>query len=482
MTLGTGITGQAGSFGTASNLPSEFNSEGVDYSDFVSVLELPYIEAGPFKVVRSKFKKLFVGETDPTVQRFVRQRDAFLRTSEKMVEEYHDKYKRALESDFPDKNDIPWEEIQAAVGSLDNIDPDPDFALIGKRDKAKVAASQKYQSDMAAQYKALDAAEQADITVAIATEPDPDKQKKLISKIRKETRDKKKIAKEALKLNREAAAEAADNTYQQDIDTSFNAKKADAIVLRNQAFSSLREKAPSLFPILLDLRRLTDDLSKQAKRAFGKYSKKDISVKFDNNMGLYVTRRYRMFYEADYVDRILSSTRQADVEIREAAIEFMRDHYIRVETDSLMKNSAQLSLADAQKAAEDSYNKKSRGQRSLGHQMIAEFLHSYDTEQGAADFKSAFDFTDKTETRSDKFSSRELKALTKNLEGRANIPKPLADLMGANNIPEESVDALLYTMGTVAKIGSHQTFLNSMRRYGTQGENPWLLTSAQRKK
>ena len=481
VTLETGITGQAGSFGTASNLPSEFNSEGVDYSDFVSVLELPYIEAGPFKVVRSKFKKLFVGETDPTVQRFVRQRDAFLRTSEKMVEEYHDKYKRALESDFPDKNDIPWEEIQAAVGSLDNIDPDPDFALIGKRDKAKVAASQKYQSDMAAQYKALDAAEQADITVAIATEPDPDKQKKLISKIRKETRDKKKIAKEALKLNREAAAEAADNTYQQDIDTSFNAKKADAIVLRNQAFSSLREKAPSLFPILLDLRRLTDDLSKQAKRAFGKYSKKDISVKFDNNMGLYVTRRYRMFYEADYVDRILSSTRQADVEIREAAIEFMRDHYIRVETDSLMKNSAQLSLADAQKAAEDSYNKKSRGQRSLGHQMIAEFLNSYDTEQGAADFKSAFDFTDKTQTRSDKFSSRELKALTKNLEGRANIPKPLADLMGANNIPEESVDALLYTMGTVAKIGSHQTFLNSMRRYGTQGENPWLLTSAQRK-
>ena len=446
------------------------------------MLELPYIEAGPFKVVRSKFKKLFVGETDPTVQRFVRQRDAFLRTSEKMVEEYHDKYKRALESDFPDANDIPWEEIQAAVGSLDNIDPDPNFALIEKRDKAKVAASQKYQSDMAAQYKALDAAEQADITVAIATEPDPDKQKKLISKIRKETRDKKKIAKEALKLNREAAAEAADNTYQQDIDTSFNAKKADAIVLRNQAFSSLREKAPSLFPILLDLRRLTDDLSKQAKRAFGKYSKKDISVKFDNNMGLYVTRRYRMFYEADYVDRILSSTRQADVEIREAAIEFMRDHYIRVETDSLMKNSAQLSLADAQKAAEDSYNKKSRGQRSLGHQMIAEFLHSYDTEQGAADFKSAFDFTDKTETRSDKFSSRELKALTKNLEGRANIPKPLADLMGANNIPEESVDALLYTMGTVAKIGSHQTFLNSMRRYGTQGENPWLLTSAQRKK
>ena len=479
--LGTGITGQAGSFGTASNLPSEFNSEGVDYSDFVSVLELPYIEAGPFKVVRSKFKKLFVGETDPTVQRFVRQRDAFLRTSEKMVEEYHDKYKRALESDFPDKNDIPWEEIQAAVGSLDNIDPDPDFALIGKRDKAKVAASQKYQSDMAAQYKALDAAEQADITVAIATEPDPDKQKKLISKIRKETRDKKKIAKEALKLNREATAEAADNTYQQDIDTSFNAKKADAIVLRNQAFSSLREKAPSLFPILLDLRRLTDDLSKQAKRAFGKYSKKDISVKFDNNMGLYVTRRYRMFYEADYVDRILSSDRQADVEIREAAIEFMRDHYIRVETDSLMKNSAQLSLADAQKAAEDSYNKKSRGQRSLGHQMIAEFLNSYDTEQGAADFKSAFDFTDKTQTRSDKFSSRELKALTKNLEGRANIPKPLADLMGANNIPEESVDALLYTMGTVAKIGSHQTFLNSMRRYGTQGENPWLLTSAQLK-
>lgn len=51
---------------------------------------------------------------------------------------------------------------------------------------------------------------------------------------------------------------------------------------------------------------------------------------------------------------------------------------------------------------------------------------------------------------------------------------PLADLMGANNIPEDSVDNLLYAFATVAKIASHQQFLESMRQQGI--ENGWLFT------
>ena len=149
-------------FGAASDLPSEFNSEGVDYSQFIEVLEMPFIEKGGFQNVKGTFMKLFKGETDPTVQRYVRQRDSFLRTSEKMVDEYHTKYKAALKKDFPNSADIPWDTIQAATGTTDNIDPDPDNVLLDARNKVKDAAHAQYQSDLATEYAKHKQAEDAE--------------------------------------------------------------------------------------------------------------------------------------------------------------------------------------------------------------------------------------------------------------------------------------------------------------------------------
>lgn len=102
----------SGIFGAVSDLPSEFNDAGVDYSEFIELLELPLIEKGVgFNKIGGTFKKLFLGETDPTVQRFARQRDAFLRSGDKMVEEYHLKYQKAIEKDY-DSDNIPWETIR----------------------------------------------------------------------------------------------------------------------------------------------------------------------------------------------------------------------------------------------------------------------------------------------------------------------------------------------------------------------------------
>ena len=462
-------------FGAASDLPSEFNSEGVDYSQFIEVLEMPFIEKGGFQNVKGTFMKLFKGETDPTVQRYVRQRDSFLRASDKVVDEYHTKYKAALKKDFPNSADIPWDTIQAATGTTDNIDPDPDNVLLDARNKVKDAAHAQYQSDLATEYAKHKQAEDAERVKIDAAESDPDKRQKLYSAAAKARKSKQESSKAALKATKDAAYEKAQKDYEEDKAKSFDAKKADMIKDRNEAFDSLRESAPNLFPVLLDLRRLTDELSAKAKDLFGVFSKKDLSVKFDNNMGLYVTRRYQMFSDTDYVERILTSEEDGARAVRDAAIDFMRDQYIKFEYDRFRKDGR--TDAEAQAAAEAKYDSREEGSQSLGYKMVHDFLNSFDTETGAVDFASAFDLAGKPASLPARMSDS-LKALTKNLEGRAEIPKPLADLMGANNVPEDSIDSLLYTLGTVSKIAAHQSFLNAMREQGQQGG--WLMTSTQR--
>ena len=175
----------SGIFGAVSDLPSEFNDAGVDYSEFIELLELPLIEKGVgFDKIGGTFKKLFFGETDPTVQRFARQRDAFLRTGDKMVEEYHLKYKEAIEKDY-DPDNIPWETIQTATGTTDNIDPDPDGTIADARDKAKIDIQRKYATELSDKINKIeDAYDNARATIK-ATEPDAGKRRQLYTEERK---------------------------------------------------------------------------------------------------------------------------------------------------------------------------------------------------------------------------------------------------------------------------------------------------------
>lgn len=462
----------SGIFGAVSDLPSEFNDAGVDYSEFIELLELPLIEKGVgFNKIGGTFKKLFLGETDPTVQRFARQRDAFLRSGDKMVEEYHLKYQKAIEKDY-DSDNIPWETIQTATGTTDNIDPDPDGAIAGARDTAKIDIQRKYATELSNKIaQTEDAYDKARANIK-ATEPDAGKRRQLRDQERKKKNEAIKRETELNKAAKGAEEDLADTSYKADLKKAFAARKDQLMRDRDAALKQIQGESPDLFNVLLDLRRLTDELSVKARDLFGLHDK-GVLVKFDNNLGLYVTRRYRMFSETDYVERILKSNEEADVAVRSAAIDFMHDQFIENETRRQIAANPSISESDARAEAGRVYNSRELGGRSLGYQMITEFLSSYDTETGPEDFASAFALAGMPKTKEPQ-ATGDLRAIVKNLQGRAEIPKPLADLMGANNIPEDSVDNLLYAFATVAKIASHQQFLESMRQQGI--ENGWLFT------
>ena len=489
----------SGVFGDESDLPSEFDADKVDYGNFIELLELPVAGAGSgFKLVKRQFAKMFVGETDPTVQKYARQRDAFLRTTEKMVEEYHDKYTAAIDKYYSSPDDVPWDLIQAAVGTLDNIDPDPDSDLqqahIKRLDEIKarsrVVMSQEIE-DAENQF-AKDKENIAFIVREMRTDGNqtPEEIRKLGSESRKRLKEAKdrlnKRINEARKradVRKGAATEIEEQSFKETLEKSRMANKQVALGGRDAALSELADTAPDLFTVIVDLRRLTDELSAKARDLFGRGGH-DVIAKFDNNMGLYITRRYQMFSDSGYVKRILTSKEEKDVAVREAAIEFMRGQWIENKTDELMRENAgnrEFTLQDAKDESYRLYTKSSNGGASLGFQMAAEFLNSW-RGQGelteAQDFASAFELAGMPKTVAPRMSGG-LKAIVKNLKERSDIPKPLADLMGANNLPESSIDNLLYSFGTVAKIAAHQSFLEKMKQAGTQAETPWLLTAKQ---
>ena len=489
----------SGVFGDESDLPSEFDADKVDYGNFIELLELPVAGAGSgFKLVKRQFAKMFVGETDPTVQKYARQRDAFLRTTEKMVEEYHDKYTAAIDKYYSSPDDVPWDLIQAAVGTLDNIDPDPDNDLqqahIKRLDEIKarsrVVMSQEIE-DAENQF-AKDKENIAFIVREMRADGNqtPEEIRKLGSESRKRIKEAKdrlnKRINEARKradARKGAETEIEEQSFKETLEKSRMANKQVVLGGRDAALSELADTAPDLFTVIVDLRRLTDELSAKARDLFGRGGH-DVIAKFDNNMGLYITRRYQMFSDSGYVKRILTSKEEKDVAVREAAIEFMRGQWIENKTDELMRDNAgnrEFTLQDAKDESYRLYTKSSNGGASLGFQMAAEFLNSW-RGQGelteAQDFASAFELAGMPKTVAPRMSGG-LKAIVKNLKERSDIPKPLADLMGANNLPESSIDNLLYSFGTVAKIAAHQSFLEKMKQAGTQAETPWLLTADQ---
>ena len=489
----------SGVFGDESDLPSEFDADKVDYGNFIELLELPVAGAGSgFKLVKRQFAKMFVGETDPTVQKYARQRDAFLRTTEKIVEEYHDKYIAAIDKYYASPDDVPWDLIQAAVGTLDNIDPDPDNDLqqahIKRLDEIKarsrVVLSQEIE-DAENQF-AKDKENIASIVREMRADGNqtPEEIRKLGSESRKRIKEAKdrlnKRINEARKradARKGAETEIEEQSFKETLEKSRMANKQAALSGRDAALSELADTAPDLFTVIVDLRRLTDELSAKARDLFGRGGH-DVIAKFDNNMGLYITRRYQMFSDSGYVKRILTSKEEKDVAVREAAIEFMRGQWIENKTDELMRDNAgnrEFTLQDAKDESYRLYTKSSNGGASLGFQMAAEFLNSW-RGQGelteAQDFASAFELAGMPKTVAPRMSNG-LKAIVKNLKERSDIPKPLADLMGANNLPESSIDNLLYSFGTVAKIAAHQSFLEKMKQAGTQAETPWLLTAEQ---
>ena len=441
--LRSGLAPKIAPFGEPSDLPVEFRPDLLDFDRYIRLLEIPVVEAGPYKRA-GKFMSMFVGDTDPVILRLMRQRDNFIKSSGDVLDNFHADYRAALTKEFgediPPEDDEFWRYVQKATGTTDNVQVDPE--LEDSLHQQKVAAKI-----------------QADIDLRNANRGATEEQKKENG------------------LARDAEIERIDEEFESRMTAARMAAVEVIKTERNQSLQYLKDNHNEIYKVVLNVRALTDSLSDAAKQAFGQHAA-DIGVKFDTNMGIYITRRYEMFSDPSYVGMILEADTQEAINIRMAAIEYMRDFYIGTTAKSIQaKAEAEgepISTDAARVEAEAQYNAQAVGTQSLGEVMMIEFLRSFDTATGASDFGNAFELADAPASIVGR-GQNGLSALVENLQGRSEIPEPLANLMGANNLKQDSIDNLLYSFGLVARIAAHQSFLNAVKAQGVEGG--WLFSA-----
>ena len=417
-------------FGASSYIPKSIGEADLDFSAMFESLDIPILEYGTFEQPSSRLKKALSGSTDRQVRRFVEERDAFVQTSKKIVKQFKDKFDADIERIENDKNvNIPKSLIARATGST-----------VGSQ------LSQDQLDDVS-------------------------------DKFEKDIKAARKIAD---KSTREAAFIAAEEQRRKNI-TDYRQQNRDRLLEdRDKALKELSEvtdNSPDVVQLIINARAFMDELSKKGNDLFSDYlSDFDVQATFDGNLGIYITRRYRMFEDDAFADRVLTDPEYASV--RDAALKFFSKIYFNQQvqyhileggmTRKVAKEMAMQDLTDAnamtvtpmQTMMEDFVKGYKRGDIAGG---LRTFVGANQEEQLAINNTTNI--------------SKPLKAYLDQIKKKHDVPVELRNLLGEVTGEESGLDNLLVSIVSTSSMMANQAMLNKMAHYGMQGDTPWMVSA-----
>jgi hypothetical protein len=397
---------QASQFGAGSQLPVGFDADTIDYSAFIEALDIPMLEVGTYQSPTTMLDKILKGELDPRIKQLKDHRDFFNKATFDLVRRYKVKMDAIIKRDFGSIEEAPVDLIQDATGSTKGIVVPQDMV-------------DTIEDTFNADLELIDADD--------ALSPDD-----------------RSAAVDAAFTKRYAAMDAAEKT----VAASIRRR-------RDEALNELAKDSPELVAHIVQLRKLTDELSKKVTSLYG--FPPELKAKFDNQLGIYLTRSYRMFDEIGYGDKVLADPNYEPV--RNAAIQFFEQQFIRNETQRRMLGPDGLTRTEAEAEARKEMTRKSLGGRSYGQLAMEEFVRSYD-QTGPSYTASGL--------------SQSLKPLLDNVKLKRDLPKPIRDLLGEKGA-EGGADNLLRSLVTVGTMAANQTFLNHVRTVGR--DSGWLISA-----
>ena len=395
-------------FGSASQLPAGFNADTIDYSNFLESLEMPMMEIGTYQSPKGMLDKLLKGELDPRILRLKNQRDFFNKATFDLAQRYKTKLDKIIDRDFGGIENAPVDLIQDATGSTKGLALPEDVL-------AQIEDDFNYDLDV------ID----TDDTL---------------------TADDKRIARGIALMNRNKSVADAEKTLANSIRTR-----------RDDALSQLATLSPELVQHIVQLRTLTDEMSKKVASLYG--FPPELKAKFDNQLGIYLTRSYKMFDEIGFGEKVLNDPNYGDV--RDAAINFFEKQFIDSEVSRRISGANGVPRAQAEAEAKRELGLKTMGGRTYGQLMMEEFVNSYDKTGKAISATNM---------------SRQLKPLLDNVQLKRDLPKEIRDLLGEKGA-ETGVDNLLRSLVTTGTMAANQSFLNNVREIGRAGG--WLITATE---
>ena len=414
-------------YGAGSLIPKELDANSVDFSNWIEMLELPLMEVGTYKSPSSMFGRLMLGYADRDIMRFKEERDAFVREAKKLVEDFKEKHDRVIKEAAKKGIDIPPELISRASGSN-----------MGSQltDEQLQEVEDQFNKERANANRTAKTPKQREVLLDIAE------------------KNKVKNATSLRKKNREVLL-------------------AD----RNQALKDLLTISPEAHKLVLDMRKLTDELSNIGNELFsGFINNDDFRATFDANGGIYITRRYRMFEDNDFMAQVRDFEDPTYAQERQDAINYFAQQYIDFHVAEKMTKEG-LSKSEARANVELELEEKNSSARTKGKDMMMEFLNAYEKNAvgrelevyQSADGGRSIMFNER------KFKGGPLKAIANELNAKQNVPAPLRKLLGEYG-DKAGIDNLAHTVVHTASVMANQAFFNRVVEHGTKGDNPWLVS------
>ena len=421
-----------------------------EFRHVLDLFDLPVLKAGGYKKpFKYKFMRWLAGSLDPRVRSLDDQRKFMMNQSLRTVTKFHENLKAQTIEAYGSLGKAPIKVIAAAIGNTRGARPSSadakrieDYVMQGV---AAIDAKLKEQERIA---------KKGDITY------------KEVREARKQAKQQKAL------LEEEANAEYAVLT-EQDRQRIIR-DRADALDLLRNGNDTI-PAAPELVDTLDRMRKYIDALSVKVKQLYG--VSPELEARIDDQLGIYLTRSYRIFNESGWADKVLTDPSEEFQRIREKGEGYFREQFINAQTAMLLDKSrrdkskalkakdevafadAEMSASEAAAMAEAQYNALSEGNRTHGQQQVEAFIEAYRNKgympAGLAGKSEGY------------------KPLTDNLKRKKDLDPRLQELLGVYG-EESFFDNMFRTFMTLSTMAANQNFLVRVAEMGR--EQGWLLT------
>jgi len=356
---------------------------------------------------------LFKGELDPRVTRLKKQQIFFENAVEAIAKNYMSKLARLLD------------ETDGAVDPNDLADAAGSTELLTVDKETRLRLSQSYLSAL--------------------------KERK--RRVKEGTLDPKYISVEA-------TSEMRKRMVKDQIEALRDVAREEVRRKQSAALGRIREDYPELADTITEFRSVIDGFSRKLKDTYA--LSESMQIKFDSNMGIYLTRAYRAFNEEGYIDKVLTSSDEKFVEIRNNATPYFRARYVAKLASTLKKKSKidadkdstktkkELTKEEAKQKAEDQVDEDP----SAVANFMAQFLRSYE----------------KDYRKRRPLEGGVTKSLIDNLKNKGNLDPAVRELLGEYDKPEEAINNMFRTFAVVTSMASRQSFYNNLISIGSMVE------------
>jgi hypothetical protein len=432
-------------------VPYRLPASETDYTDFFETFEMPIFEVGAYTTPSKGFIRALKGPYDRRIRMMLSQASSAQRGAMSSMERYKKAMDKIISKMDADEQIRINRLISKASGYTGSLITTKQFNEVQKKYDAMMKSitdaegSSAYPADVFSDM----------VTLVLEANPNLSQEKA------------------------EAKALKELDTRKFDQIKQLRSKELDKVKKENrlkrgeqqaQAFAQLRSENPKLAKIVVDLRTQIDGLSTKLSKSLGD-DHLNLSITIDDNLGIYVTRSFKFFEDADYAKAVSDPNTgyndPAYGQTLENADRYFKNFFIKGEKKRLKEaKGIPEDQDDPEIDAEalDNYNNKEVDGMSHGKRMRIDFLKSYAPGKVSKDTLAS--------------NGDAIEVIKDNLRRRDDKPEVIQELFGVYG-EEHGAANLIKTLGIVATHAANHSMLNSLKETAespTDSAGKWIYS------